>query len=412
MTYFVGLDVSSLDIKVYIENEKGDKVKAYPIPNNRPGALKLRDDLISLAGDQRVDAYTIGLESTSVYSYHPAMFFHTDPELKNIGCTVYMLNPKQVANFKKSYANLDKTDEIDAFVIADYLRFGRSTLSVVKEEQYIALQRLTRSRFLLVQELTREKQHFLQHLNFKFSQFTHDVKTSVFGQAILDFLSNEFSLDDLVNMPLEKLALYLQEKGNHHFGDPKKVASSIKTAINNSYQLSRCVEDSVDLLMSTSITLIRTMKAQIKALEKGIENLIKSLPVATRTIDTVPGIGPVFSAGIIAEIGQIDRFPNEAKLAKYAGLYWHKHQSGTFTAEDTRLSRTGNVYLRYNLIEAANHVIRYVPEYRRYYEKKASEVTTHKHKRALVLTARKLVRMVDALLRHHEVYAPSKGMTG
>ncbi|GAY79138.1 mobile element protein [Sporolactobacillus inulinus] len=107
------------------------------------------------------------------------------------------------------------------------------------------------------------------------------------------------------------------------------------------------MEDSVDLLMSTSITLIRTMKAQIKTLEKGIQNLIKSLPIAKRTIDTIPGIGPIFSAGIIAEVGQIDRFQNEAKLAKYAGLYWRKHQSGTFTAEDTKLSRTGNVYLRY-----------------------------------------------------------------
>ncbi|MDF2787913.1 MAG: hypothetical protein K0S80_1011 [Neobacillus sp.] len=92
------------------------------------------------------------------------------------------------------------------------------------------------------------------------------------------------------------------------------------------------------------------MKAQIKALEKGIQNLITSLPISKRTIDTIPGIGLVFSAGIIADIGQIDRFPNEAKLAKYARLYWHKHQSGNFITVDTKLSRTENVYLRYNLI--------------------------------------------------------------
>ena len=35
---------------------------------------------------------------------------------------------------------------------------------------------------------------------------------------------------------------------------------------------------------------------------------------------SVPGIGPVFSAGIMAEIGDINRFENQAKLAKYAGL--------------------------------------------------------------------------------------------
>ena len=35
---------------------------------------------------------------------------------------------------------MNKTDEIDAFVIADYMRFGRNTMSIVKESQYVALQ--------------------------------------------------------------------------------------------------------------------------------------------------------------------------------------------------------------------------------------------------------------------------------
>src|SRR5690625_7529333 len=67
-------------------------------------------------------------------------------------------------------------------------------------------------------------------------------------------------------------------------------------------------------------------------------------------------MGPVFTAGIISEIGQIDRFSDETKIAKYAGLYWRKHQSGRFTADDTSLSRNGNQYLRYYLVEAANSV--------------------------------------------------------
>ena len=97
-----------------------------------------------------------------------------------------MINPKQIANFKKSYPEMDKTDAIDAFVIADYVRFGRHTMSVVKEEQYIALQQLTRSRYQLVHALTKEKQHFLQHLGLKCSQFTQDVDSSVFGNAMME----------------------------------------------------------------------------------------------------------------------------------------------------------------------------------------------------------------------------------
>ena len=49
-----------------------------------------------------------------------------------------------------------------------------------------------------------------------------------------------------------------------------------------------------------------------------------------QTLQTLSGIGP---AGIIAEIGQIERFEDESNIAKYAGLYGCKHQSSRFTAD-------------------------------------------------------------------------------
>src|SRR5699024_8784408 len=103
-------------------------------------------------------------------------------------------------------------------------------------------------------------------------------------------------------------------------------------------------------------------------------------------------------------------FDSEEKIAKYAGLYWRKRQSGRFTADDTSLSRNGNQYLRYYLVEAANSVRRQVPEYRDYYSKKYQEVPKHQHKRALVITARKFVRLVDALLRKNQIYTPKRSV--
>jgi len=68
------------------------------------------------------------------------------------------------------------------------------------------------------------------------------------------------------------------------------------------------------------------------------------------------------------------------------------------------MSKSGNEYLRYYLIEAANALRVHNAEYRAYYETKFKEVTTHQHKRALVLTARKLVRLVYALLKKGQLY--------
>ncbi|MGQ0419165.1 IS110 family transposase [Bacillus sp. HC-Mk] len=44
--------------------------------------------------------------------------------------------------------------KIDAFRIADFLRIGRYNKFLIKEEKYVALQRLTRSRYQLVHQQT------------------------------------------------------------------------------------------------------------------------------------------------------------------------------------------------------------------------------------------------------------------
>lgn len=403
MKLFVGLDVSSFDMKACLLDGEGDKLQTFTVSNDLPGVIQLRDAILECTQGQSVNVCRIGLESTSVYSFHPSMFLHNDASLQALGVEVFVMNPKQINNFKKSYGDMDKTDEIDAFIIADYLRFGRLPMSIMKEKQYVALQQLTRARYQLVRQITKEKQHFLQHLSFKCNTFTEEVDSSVFGKAMMDLFFEKFSLEELAQMPMEDLAAYLQAKGKNGFSDPEQIAKSIQKSVRSSYRLDKVVEDSIDLILGTVIEVIRTLQRQIKEIDKAIKRIMAGL---TQTLQSIPGIGPVFAAGIIAEIGQIERFDDETKIAKYAGLYWRKHQSGRFTADDTSLSRNGNQYLRYYLVEAANSVRRNIPEYQDYYAKKFKEVPKHQHKRALVLTARKFVRLVDALLRKHQIYTP------
>lgn len=333
------------------------------------------------------------------------MFFHEDEALNTFHTKVFTINPKLIKKFKESYEDLDKTDQIDVWIIADRLRFGRLRLSAVMQEQYIALQRLTRMRYHLAHNLAREKQYFLQHLFYKYSAFTAEVESSVFGNAILELLLERYSLDEIGSMEISELAGFLQEKARNRFTDPEHIAKSIQKAARSSYRLSKCIEDSIDLLLATSIDSIRSITKQIKELDKAIQRILEGIP---NTLQTIPGIGPVYCAGILAEIGQIDRFDNQASLAKYAGLAWKKHQSGRFQAEETKMIRTGNRYLRYYLVEAANSVKRSEPEFSDYYHKKYREVPKHQHKRALVLTARKLVRLIDALLRNDQIYTPRR----
>jgi len=386
-------------------NYEGDTLELINAKNDFCGATFLRDKITGWADKLSCKEILIGMESTSVYSWHPGMFFNGEQELQKRNAKVYTINPKLIKKFKDSYVDLDKTDNIDAWIIADRLRFGRIPTTVIMEQQYFALQRLTRMRYRLIHTLTREKQHFLQNLFYKCNAFSSEVQSSAFGHAIMELFLEKYSLEEIGSMDTAKLADYLREKGKNRFNSSEEVAACIQKAARSSYRLSKCVEDSIDIVLATSIETIRNYTDQVKRLDKAIERIISGIH---HTLQTIPGTGPVYAAGILAEIGDISRFNNQAALAKYAGLAWSKYQSGKFQAEETNMIRSGNLYLRFYLVEAANSVMRNEPEFRSYYLKKYHEVPKHQHKRALVLTARKLVRLIDALLRNDQIYTPRR----
>lgn len=407
MKLFVGIDVSSEELEACLMNPEGDTLETVKVKNDLHGASHLRDRIIAVSDKLSSSEIHIGLEATSVYSWHPAMFLHEDESLRKRKTKVFTINPKLIHKFREAYADLDKTDRIDAWIIADRLRFGRLTTTIVMQEQYLALQRLTRMRFHLVHNLTREKQYFLQNLFYKCNAFRSEVDSSVFGHAIMEMLSEKYSLDEMANMDVADLADYLKEKGKNRFPDPEHVALCIQKAARASYRLSKVVENSIDIVLGTSIQSIRSIQAQLKELDKAIARILEGISDA-KCLRSIPGIDLVYTAGILAEIGDIERFSDQAAVAKYAGLTWRKHQSGSFEAEDTKRIRSGNRFLRYYLVEAANSVKNRDPEFGQYYRKKYKEVTKHQHKRALVLTARKLVRLVDVLLRNDQLYTPRR----
>ena len=130
---------------------------------------------------------------------------------------------------------------------------------------------------------------------------------------------------------------------------------------------------------------------------------MKSFP---NTLTSIDGIGDIFSAGIMAEIGEIEKYKSNDKIAKLAGLVWPEKQSGNFYAEERRMIKSANKYLRYYVIEAADSVRKRDVVFSNYYWKKYKEANKHKHKRALVLTARKLIRVIFYLLKTGNRYKP------
>ena len=404
---YVGIDVSSRNNVVFLMKPDGSKIKNFSVPNSKDGSHKLVKEILSALTSFALTDVIIGLEATSVYGDNLVCFLREDGSLSPYNRKIHVLNPKQVNKFKESYNDLPKNDFVDSFVIADCLRFGRINKEVYLDDyRFKALQNLTRARFVAVQNLTREKQRFMNVLFKKYSSLAQEkVFADTFSTTALAVYEEFDSADTLAYMDLHELTAFLQEKGKNHFSNPEEVAKAIQKAARSSYRLPKTVNDSVNQVLSISITSIKAMEAQIKEFDKAIAAQMELIP---NTLSSIKGIGPVYSAGIIAEIGDINRFPSQAQLAKYAGLAWRQHQSGDFEAQNTRLIRTGNRFLKYYLGEAAMSLVRCDAEYRRFYHLKYKEVNKYQHKRALALTVRKLVRLVYRLLKDNRLYIAPK----
>lgn len=404
---YVGIDVSSKSNVVYFMLPNGDKHSNFPVANSHDGSTQLVKRIVSVMNSLSLDTLLIGLESTSVYGDNLVYFLREDATLATIDKKFHVLNPKQVKKFKDTYNDLPKNDYVDSFVIADCLRFGRINKEVyMGDYRYKALQNLTRARYFAVCNLTKEKQRFMNVLFKKYSTMTQEkVFSDTFSTTALAIYDEFESAETLAYMDLQGLTEFIKKKGKNRFPDPDAVAKAIQKAARSSYRLPKTVNDSVNQVLSISITSMKALEAQIKEFDKAIAAQLELLP---NVLISVPGIGPVYSAGILAEIGDINRFENHAKLAKYAGLAWKQHQSGDFEAQTTRLIPSGNQFLKYYLCEATFSLVRCDKEYKDFYHFKYKEVNRYQHKRALALTARKLVRLVFALLKDNRLYRPAK----
>ena len=404
---YVGIDVSSRNNVVYLMKPDGSKHSNFSVENSPKGSAELVKQIVKALTSYNLTEVTVGLESTGCYGDHLVYFLKENAELAKFNRSIHVLNPKQVKKFKDTYNDLQKNDYIDSFVIADCLRFGRINKEVYMDDaRFKALQILTRQRFFTVQSLTAEKQRFLNVIFKKYSSLAQNkVFSNTFGASALALYEEFDSADTLAYMDLHELTDFLVKKSKNRFSDPEAVAKAIQKAARSSYRLPKTVNDSVNQVLSSSICLIRALEQQIKVLDKAIAEQLELIP---NTLQSIPGIGPVYSAGIIAEIGDIHRFKNQSALGKYAGLAWTQNQSGDFESKNTKLIRSGNKFLKYYLCEAALSLVRCDTEYSRFYHLKYNEVNKGQHKRALALTARKFVRLVYALLIDNKLYTPSE----
>jgi transposase len=403
-TLCIGADVHLDDIELRLVDKANGQEVSEPIrvTNNLPGAQAVTTVVAELATRLGYPRIEIAWEATGMLWIPFHRYLSHSPQLQPFELQLVCFNPQLVSKFKDGLVlRRPKSDKLDAKTIATRLRIGELPLSYVPGDYWQGLRRLTRYRFRLARNVSREKMRFQSYAFLKCSDWKR-VKafSDLFGATSVALLT-EFTTAELTQMTHDQLLDLIRHRGRGRFHDPAATARAVRRALHSSYAIDPEMDEMVTATLATGWEHIRFMNRLTKRLDKLIAGYIDPFP---NPLISVKGLGAVITAGILAEIVDISRFPEHKQLAQYCGLTWEKRSSGNFVSQHTRLTKVGNVYLRYYLILGADKLRQFNLEYKAFYCRKFQEVSRYQHKRALVLTARKLVRLVHALLTKNVPY--------
>ena len=146
---------------------------------------------------------------------------------------------------------------------------------------------------------------------------------------------------------------------------------------------------------------LTTLRARLRELEDELRGLVDRHAVGQH-LTTIPGVGPITAACVLAEVGDFARFPDAAALASYAGLGPGLRQSGKRAPLRAGLYPVGNARLRRGLYMAALSAVRHNPWLRAFYHRLVSRGKP----KLLALTAamRKLLAAMHSIARRRQPF--------
>jgi transposase len=166
----------------------------------------------------------------------------------------------------------------------------------------------------------------------------------------------------------------------------------------------------------TEKTIIACLKRQIKAAQKeitalrsAIAKLIKEdsqLQTKSKLIKSIPGLGPISTQIVIAELPDLDQFDDARQLAAWAGLTPRHHSSGTSGKTQTPITKIGSIHLRRGLFMPAMTARVFNPLLKEFGDR--LKTNGKSPKQIIVAIMRKLLHQIYGILKSGLPYNPNK----
>ena len=332
-----------------------------------------------------------GMEATGHYWY-PIYSF-----LKAKGYTIYVINPIQSDSLRKMYIRQTKNDSIDSFLIAEVIRFGQFGTTSMADENILAMRQLCRYRDSVISSRTEIKLRIGTIMEQIFPEYEKQF-SSLWVSTSMGILEKYLTPENIENAPIDELFEIIKDKSHNRLTRAKAI--SIKEAAADTFGI-KIAQDAFSFQLKQLIDRMNFLDKQIEALDCQILEYYEKFDCY---LHTIPGIGMIAAATILAEIGDINRFKSSSALVAFAGIDPTVRQSGEFSSTHNHMSKRGSPYLRHAIFLAATTCSFHNSPLNAYYKKKRDQ--GKHHLTATGAVARKLTSVIYAVLRDSKPYEP------
>lgn len=389
--YIVGIDIGKNHHEASIVSPEGKQIgRSLRFATTHKGADSLMRFIFKNIGNSPC---VFGMEATGHYWY-PIYSF-----LKAKGYTIYVINPIQSDSLRKMYIRQTKNDSIDSFLIAEVIRFGQFTTTSMADENILAMRQLCRYRDSVISSRTEIKLRISTIMEQIFPEYEKQF-SSLWLSTSMGILEKYLTPENIENAPIDELFEIIKDKSHNRLTKAKAI--SIKEAAADTFGI-KIAQDAFSFQLKQLIDRMNFLDKQIEALDIEIMKYYEQFDCY---LHTIPGIGIIGAATILAEIGDISRFKNSSALVAFAGIDPTVRQSGEFNSTHNHMSKRGSPYLRHAIFLAATTCSFHNSPLNAYYKKKRDQ--GKHHLTATGAVARKLTTVIYAVLRDSKPYEPKK----
>ena len=389
--YIVGIDIGKNHHEASIVSPEGKQIgHSLRFATTHKGADSLMSFIFNNIGNS---SCIFGMEATGHYWY-PIYSF-----LKARGYTIYVINPIQSDSLRKMYIRQTKNDSIDSFLIAEVIRFGQFTTTSMADENILAMRQLCRYRDSVISSRTEIKLRISTIMEQIFPEYEKQF-SSLWLSTSMGILEKYLTPENIENAPIDELFEIIKDKSHNKL--TMKKAISIREAAADTFGI-KIAQDAFSFQLKQLIDRMNFLDKQIEALDCQILEYYEKFACY---LHTIPGIGMIGAATILAEIGDISRFKNSSALVAFAGIDPTVRQSGEFNSTHNHMSKRGSPYLRHAIFLAATTCSFHNSPLNAYYKKKRDQ--GKHHLTATGAVARKLTTVIYAVLRDSKPYEPKK----